>query len=223
MRFLTHPICRVLSSILVLLLAAPMPGAAATAASVADSTAETTLAPGRPSDVVARLDEALIDVMRNAEALGYRGRYARLESVLRKSFHFPLMAAISLGRHWRTLSPAQRRQFVAVFRRMSIATFAARFDGYGGERFEVVGEEPGPRGTVLVRNRLIKPDGTAIEINYLLKKTRDRWRVVDVYLDAKFSELALKRSEYGGILANEGFDALIARIERKLADLGADG
>jgi ABC-type transporter MlaC component len=45
------------------------------------------------------------------------------------------------------------------------------------------------------------------------------WRVVDVYLDSIYSELALKCSEYSSVLANEGFDSLIQKIDAKLAAL----
>jgi phospholipid transport system substrate-binding protein len=70
-----------------------------------------------------------------------------------------------------------------------------------------------------VRNRLVKADGEPVEINYLLRQGKAGWRVIDVFLDAKYSELAMKRSEYSSLVANEGFDALIDRIEAKIARL----
>lgn len=179
--------------------------------------------PASPTATIARLNDALIDVMRNAKTLGYEGRFTRLAPILRETFNFRTMAGISVGRHWRKLNPAQRDRLVASFGDMSIATFAARFDGYSGERFEIVGEEPARRKTVLVRNRLIKSDGEAIEINYLLKRSKATWRAVDVYLDAKYSELAIKRSEYSSVIANDGFDGLIRRIETKLAEMANKG
>jgi phospholipid transport system substrate-binding protein len=45
--------------------------------------------------------------------------------------------------------------------------------------------------------------------------------VVDVFLDAKYSELAMKRSEYGSVIKNAGFDELIRRLDQKIADLAA--
>ena len=177
----------------------------------------------KPAEIVAGLNAALIDVMRNAKTLGYRGRFDRLAPVLSEAFNFPLMAGISVGRYWSGLSEAQRKDLVDAFGRMSIGTFAERFNGYSGERFEVTGEQDGPRGAVLVRNRLVKNDGKAVEINYLMKQFGDRWRAVDVYLDSKFSELAIKRSEYSSVIQNEGFDALIKKIDDKLAAWAAEG
>jgi phospholipid transport system substrate-binding protein len=174
-----------------------------------------------PSDIVGRLNAALIQVMREADELGFDGRYDRLAPVLTEAFNFPLMARVSVGRHWRKLGDSDRERLVAAFGRMSITTFAARFDGYSGERFEVIGEEPAPRKAILVRNHLVKNDGDAVAINYLLKSAKGRWRVVDVFLDGKYSELAMKRSEYGSVIKNEGFEELIRSLEEKIADLAA--
>jgi phospholipid transport system substrate-binding protein len=176
-----------------------------------------------PSDIVGRLNAVLMEVMQQADELGFSGRYDRLAPVLSEAFDFPLMARVSVGRHWRKLENSDRDRLVDAFGRMSIATFAARFDGYSGERFEVLGEKPAPRKAILVRNRLIKNDGEAVEINYLLKTAKGRWRVVDVFLDAKYSELAMKRSEYGSVIKNAGFDELIRSLDEKIADLAAEG
>ena len=180
-----------------------------------------TAAEEAPSDIVGRLNAVLMEVMQQADGLGFSGRYDRLAPVLSAAFDFPLMARISVGRHWRKLDDSDRDRLVDAFGRMSIATFAARFDGYSGERFEVLGEKPAPRKAILVRNRLIKNDGDSVEINYLLKTAEGRWRVVDVFLDAKYSELAMKRSEYGSVIKNAGFDELIRRLDQKIADLAA--
>ena len=205
----SRPFPLFLAAGLVLCLCWPLPPAAA--------------AEEAPSDIVGRLNAVLMEVMQQADELGFSGRYDRLAPVLSEAFNFSLMARISVGRHWRKLENSDRDRLVDVFGRLSIATFAARFDGYSGERFEVLGERPAPRKANLVRNRLIKNDGEAVEINYLLKAAEGRWRVVDVFLDAVYSELAMKRSEYGSVIKNAGFDELIRRLDEKIAKLAAEG
>jgi len=177
-------------------------------------------AKGSPSEVVARLNDTLLSVMREAEPLGFQGRFDRLAPELLGAFNFQAMASIAAGRHWKKLDTAQRKRLIDVFGRTSIATFATRFDGYSGETFEIIEETPGPRGSMLVRNKLIKSNGDSIEINYLLREFRERWRVVDVFLDAKYSEMALTRSEYTSVIKNQGFDILIRVLEEKLVRMG---
>jgi len=172
-----------------------------------------------PSDVVARLNDTVLSVMQDAKPLGFQGRFDRLAPELLGAFNFQVMASIAVGKYWSELDTAQRRRLIDVFGRTSIATFANRFDGYSGERFQVVEETPGPRDSVLVRNKLIKSDGDSVEINYLLRQYDGRWRVVDVFLDAKYSEMALKRSEYTSVISNQGFDTLIQSLENKLEQM----
>ena len=176
-----------------------------------------------PQAIVARLNATLIEVMREAETLGHEGRFVRLAPVLEEIFDFARMAGVSVGRHWRKLDDAQRERFVETFRRMSIATFAARFNGFSGERFQILGEEQAPRKAVLVRNQLIKKDGEAVEIDYLLRPGAGGWRVIDVFLDAKYSELAMKRSEYSSVFDREGFEGLVSILEAKIAKLADAG
>ncbi len=65
-------------------------------------------APAAPGAVVAQVNEALIGAMREAEALAFQGRYARLAPVFMAAFHFPFMARVAAGWHWRDLQPEQK-------------------------------------------------------------------------------------------------------------------
>ncbi len=164
---------------------------------------------------VETLNTALLDVMREAESLGFAGRRDRLAPVIEGAFNLPLIARAATGRHWKKLDEAQRTRLVDAFSRLTIATYAGRFDGYGGESFRVVSEKPAPRETVLVNSELVKSDGEVVELNYLLHETDAGWRIVDVYLDGVYSELAIKRSEYAGLIGRKGVEGLIAAIEDK--------
>ncbi len=175
-----------------------------------------------PGAGVARLHVTLLEVMREAKALGFEGRYRRLDPVLTEVFNFAVMARISVGRHWKKLSTAERGRLVDAFTRMSVATFAARFDGYSGERFEVDSEKETARGGVMVNTQLVSPKNGPIALNYLARKYDGKWRVIDVSLDSKYSELARQRAEYSAVIGRAGLDGLLKAIEGKIAAL-ADG
>jgi len=173
------------------------------------------------SQPVERLTSVLIETMKQAEELGFEGRVEKLAPVLRETFDFPFMARLSVGRHWSKLTEEQRQELTDHFARMSIATFAARFDGYSGQTWEVLSPRDGPRNTVLVPTRLAKNPEDAVTISYLMRETEAAWRAVDVYLKGTYSELATKRSEYGSVMKREGFEALLDRIEKRIAELRA--
>jgi phospholipid transport system substrate-binding protein len=176
-----------------------------------------------PRQVVERLHATLLEVMQNADQLGYEGRYQRLEPVLEESYDFPFMIRIAVGPTWRELDESRRAEITELFTEMSIANYAARFDGYGGERFEILGEQPAPRDAVLVQTRIVRPDDEPIELNYLLKEFEDGWRIIDVLLDARYSELARQRAEFAAVLRDGGVPDLTATLERKIAQLTGEG
>jgi phospholipid transport system substrate-binding protein len=176
-----------------------------------------------PRQVVERLHATLLEVMQNADQLGYEGRYQRLEPVLEESYDFPFMIRIAVGRTWRELDESRRAEITELFTEMSIANYAARFDGYGGERFEILGEQPAPRDAVLVQSRIVRPDDEPIELNYLLKEFEDGWHIIDVLLDARYSELARQRAEFAAVLRDGGVPDLAATLERKIAQLTGEG
>ena len=163
---------------------------------------------------IERLNAALLDVMRNARSLGVRGREQRLRPVMEQVFNLPAMTRIAVGPSWTTFSPADQQALVAAFSDWSIATYANRFDGYGGESFEIQGSTPRPNGDVLVETRILRPSDSPVQINYLLREGR----IVDVYLTGTISELASRRSEFAGLLRDGGAQRLVAELRRRTAE-----
>jgi len=193
------------------------------AAADAPPAAGTPAVPAAGTPVVEKLHGVIVETMKEADALGYEGRYQRLEPALRATFDFDFMAEKAVGRHWRKLSEADQTRMRDVFARFTLATYARRFSGYTGERFDTHSEELAPRDTVFVRTQLVRPDGEeSIEINYRLHETAAGWRVIDVLLRGTVSELALRRSEYSSVIKRDGFEALMTTLEEKIADLSAE-
>jgi phospholipid transport system substrate-binding protein len=158
----------------------------------------------------------LLDTMRNGSRLGAQGRYARLAPVISQSFDIPLMTRIAVGPDWATLAPAQQAQVTQAFERYIAAVYAERFDSYAGEQLKVTGETSSPAGTVIT-SQIVKSDGQPVHINYLMRDNK----IADVYLDGTISELATRRSEFSGILRNQGINGLIQALNNKAAALAS--
>jgi phospholipid transport system substrate-binding protein len=172
-----------------------------------------------PTQTIDSLHESLLDVMKNAVELGYAGREAKLEPVIPEHYDVAFMAEKSVGRHWKSASDSDRQRFLETFQRFMVANYAGQFDGYSGQSFETFGEEAARMETVLVKSRLIDPGDEDVELNYRMRLVDGSWKIIDVYLDGTVSELALRRSEFSGIVKRENFDALIAAIDERIAKL----
>ena len=175
---------------------------------------------GAPTKVVDALHEKLISVMKDAETLGYDGRFERLEPVISELFDIPFMAEKSIGRHWKTVEEENRARLLTTFERFTVANYAGRFTGYSGQHFETFREVTSKYGTILVYSRLISENGETVQLNYRLRPAKDDgWRIIDVLLNGTISELALRRSEYSSLIRREGFAALISALNERIDDL----
>ncbi len=175
-----------------------------------------------PEELVATVNEALIDAMKLGGAAAYQSRYDKLAPVLTDAYNFPAMTRVIVGKSWTALSDGQKDLITEAFSRMSISTFAARFKDFSGQRFVIKGKKDGLRGSVIVENELISPDRDPVRLNYVLRQFSGAWRIIDVQLGATVSELALRRSEYGSVISRDGVDALIGLLNNKIAEIEAD-
>ena len=172
-----------------------------------------------PRSIVERFQGDLLAVMKEAKTLGVGGRYRRLAPVIENSFHVSLMIRVASAPYWKGADEDRQNRLRAAFLRMSIATLATLFDDYSGQTFVIVGESPGPQRTRIVETRIVDPDQSFVEIDYVARKVGDRWFLVDVLVDKGISELKVRRSEYRKVLKDKGIDGLIATLEAKASQL----
>jgi len=159
--------------------------------------------------------DTLLNTMKNGRALGQSGRYARLAPVVDKVFDVPSMTRLAIGSSWATLPAAQQQQLTEAFRHYIAATYADRFDSYSGEQLQVTGERP-YNADVIVQTIIVKSDGEATTLNYLMRQNQGAWQISDVYLDGTISQLAVQHSEFNSILRREGVEGLVMALNRKV-------
>ena len=163
--------------------------------------------------------DALLGVMKQADKLGLRGRYDKLAPAIRDTFDLAAMTRIAVGAEWNSLPQEQRTALVDAFSRMTIATYANRFDGYSGERFEVQPATEARSTGRVVHTRLVQSSGEPVILDYLVRGSGTDWKVVDVYLTGTISELATRRAEFASILKSGGAPALVKSLNAQADQL----
>ena len=159
--------------------------------------------------------DALLASMKTAQRTPVRTRYEKLEPAVRATFDLAAMTRITIGSAWTTLKPEEQQALQEQFSRLTIATYANRFDGYSGEHFEVEPATEARGDKRIVKSRLVRSKGDPIQLNYLTQSTPDGWKAIDVYLSGTISELATRRSEFGGLLRSGGPSALADSLRQR--------
>jgi len=139
-------------------------------------------------------------------------------------FDFPMMARSVLGYHWRTLSPAQRAQFVPIFTgfienaylsrlqdytvtQVQHALQTARID-YRRQAFE------GSDYAQVFTSVTLRDQAQPIDINYYLIRTPEGWKVYDLSIEA-ISIIGNFRNQFNRVINDAGFDTLLADLRTK--------
>jgi phospholipid transport system substrate-binding protein len=166
------------------------------------------------------LCDALIAAMKAGTSLSFAAREEMLAPEIRRDLDLGLMSRIVVGPPWRQLVPEDRKAVTDAFSEYSVANYAQRFRSYSGERFEV-----DPKATVLangdcvVHTKLFTGDPEPVQLDYLMRQTDGKWRIIDVFLSGTISELAARRSEYSLVLRTGGAPALVDLLRKKTAEL----
>ena len=141
----------------------------------------------------------------------HEAREALLLPQVEQVFDVRRIAAISLGRTWRTLTESQQAAFTDLLTTLIVATYADRFDGFNGQRFVSDATEAVKSGFI-VKTRLQRSEGEDVALHYFLRNGR----IFNVVADG-VSDLSLRRADYNSIIKSQGYAALVAHIEEKIA------
>jgi phospholipid transport system substrate-binding protein len=173
------------------------------------------------AEVIRGFNDTMVSILRDAESLGYKGRFDRLRPKLDQTFDLAFMAEKALGRFWQDLSEAERTQWKATFADFMSANYASRLLKYNNQTFEVVSSQGAANDTAIIETKVSEPGNDDVQLNYRMRQTPAGWRVIDIYYNGTVSELALRRADYATVLKKDGFAGLIASVNQKIADMKA--
>jgi phospholipid transport system substrate-binding protein len=168
---------------------------------------------------VEQLHAVLIEIMKSAKTASFRQRYDRLAPVVDQAFDLRTILERSVGPRWAALSPDERRALEDAFRRYTVSTYVSNFDDFSGQRFETLPNATAAGGDQVVGTKIIASSGKTHELDYVMRQAGGSWKIVDVLADGSISRVAVQRSEIRSVLATGGGPALLASLQKKVAEL----
>lgn len=168
--------------------------------------------------------ERLITGLRNeavvmaSHQLSLPQKEQRFRQLLHTAFDLPAIGRFVLGRYWRTATPEQQREFLALFEDLTVYTWVKRFDEYGGEDIRVVSTRE-EAGGMMIDTRVERPKGPAIPVTWRAKDEGGHLRIVDIVVEG-VSMAITHRSEYTSAIRSSGNVAgLLEAMRNKVNEL----
>jgi phospholipid transport system substrate-binding protein len=122
-----------------------------------------------------------------------------------------------LGKHWRTATPEQRQEFIDLYRRLLLRTYAIHVSDYTDVEVNYLSTIPlGEEGKeVVVRTRVTRPGKDPANVDYRMTRTESGWKLYDVVANG-VSIVITFRSGVDAEIQQFGIDGLIARLAEKM-------
>jgi phospholipid transport system substrate-binding protein len=183
-----------------------------------------------PAQTVEALAAELGDLASRASDMDAKSRLDAVSVLIGRYFDLPQIALHTIGvRRYRTLTAEQQAAFEAAFARFTVASYTKRLPEFDAAGFELIGQREGPGKLVTVRARYTGSDGQgrpdASVLDFVLSPASggegQDWGVVDLRINGAVSELAMRRSEVATVMAERGFDGLMALLEERIAAMTA--
>jgi phospholipid transport system substrate-binding protein len=161
------------------------------------------------------IDEILA-VLRNPELKTDAQKDTRreaLEKIVEERFDFDKMSQLSLARHWKERSDAEKSDFIALFGRLLKDTYISKMEGYTDEQVvfinELIKKQKAQIDTKIITQTV------EIPINYRMF-TRDNvhWLVYDMVIEG-VSLIGNYRSQFGQMLEKDSFEELMNKLKKK--------
>jgi phospholipid transport system substrate-binding protein len=169
-----------------------------------------------PTEELRQYTDRVVGILQSP-GLSPAARRTAVRDLALEVFDVAESAQRALGPHWQRRTPAEREEFVKLFRDLLEQTYVSRIDEYGGERVRYVGEQT-DGDSAIVRARIVTRNGTEVPVESRMLHKGDRWLIYDVVVE-NVSLIANYRSQFDRIIRSSSYEELVKRLKVRLEAL----
>lgn len=172
------------------------------------------------TDEVKQTVDDVIKIVSNKELkkpANEKKRRDELKAAIGRIFDYREMAKRSMGIHWRTLTPAQKNDFVGLFSTLLENSYAGKIESYNQEKVVYDGEKL-EGNYAEVDSRIITAKRDEYSLDYRLLKQGNKWMVYDVVIEG-VSLVSNYRSQFNKIINEQGYNELVKKMRTKSQEI----
>ena len=162
------------------------------------------------TETVIELQSILKKISRKDNSLFFQSTLKAIKSL----YDAEKMIQMILGDYWDIISEEEKEELTQVFEQYITSNYLKMFRNIENPNFKNINEKKIGKNYRLVKTFLVINKNENIEINYLLLKKKNNWRIFDVLLAGTVSEIATKKSEFSKHLENGGVKGLMKALKK---------
>lgn len=152
---------------------------------------------------------------------------AKLLGAVKPMMDFPAMSEASLGKYWTTLKDDQRQSFIKLFQELVFHSYMKKIRSAKRDaKIEYEDENSRAEGGAEVEAVATTHKGVEVELRFILRagkaKTAEAAFVAEDIVIDEVSLVSNYRDEFSRIIAKDGFDTLLKKMEKQVAKVKTD-
>lgn len=174
---------------------------------------------GEPQDRVRETVEAVLLVLQDKALQGpehAEKRREKMRQAVFQRFGFEEMARRALGPYWAKRTPAERREFTALFSDLLERSYINKIESYTGDQTVLYTKETIDKdGYASVHTEIVNKRDLNVVVEYRLLQRDGDWQVYDVIIEG-VSLVNNYRTQFHNIISRESYESLVTRLKLKL-------
>jgi len=174
---------------------------------------------GEPQEKVRETVNAVLAVLQDKSLQGPDNtdrRREKMRQAVFQRFGFEEMAQRALGQYWQKRTPAEKKEFIALFGELLERSYVNKIETYTGEQMvQYTKETIDKDGYASVHTAVVNKRDLNVEVVYRLLQRDGNWQVYDVIIEG-VSLVNNYRTQFHNIVSQESYEALVKRLKLKL-------
>lgn len=141
----------------------------------------------------------------------------QFRSLLGDYFDMPTIGRFTLGKNWKDATEAQRAEYQKLFENLVVRIYAARFNDYKGQGFNVDSCRDAGTKDMLVTSYITPDQGSKIKVDWRVrdKNGNGQYKVIDVIIEG-VSMSQTQRADFSSVISRGGgkMEALLEHLRK---------
>jgi phospholipid transport system substrate-binding protein len=170
---------------------------------------------GEAQDKVRRTVDDVLAIIAD-KTLASPERRARIRQAVLQRFSFDEMAQRALAQHWRSLTPPQRQEFVALFTDLLERSYVSRIEGAqaGAQSVRYIKEDI-TKDQAMVHTEIVSARDLPVTVEYRLLHKDGDWKVYDIVIEG-VSLVNNYRTQFNTIIVKDSYAGLVKQMRLKI-------